>query len=384
MKKINFIFAITLFFTFVFCTIQKSFSETTTLPIDTYTISLSGDALKTTSALNITVQITGGSAELKSGVTISDGKVTVTGKINPESISGNPIFSISKVEAAGGIDLTNSLTKSIVTSSSATTGSVCGNNKVEENETCDDGNTIDGDGCSATCQIENNLEPKPEPKPIPLPPPLPSTPSINFIGSGILVLTQANQRFAELVSVVPSNFTRSSLCKVSVSDRSLLSISPRILRISKSTGKIRIRGKVPFSTALELLDEEEFLEIVALNVRCRNGVENEKEIIITSDRICKRGEKPSEDGCTCAPDSNEEVLTSSDEDPNSLICTCPDDLVYTTNGCKAPVICRDNEIVTDENPCSCAEGASLNSNHVCECPDDQKYTVNGCVEVEEE
>ena len=36
---------------------------------------------------------------------------------------------------------------------------VCGNNSVEAGETCDDGNTISNDGCSATCQ----LEPKPKP-----------------------------------------------------------------------------------------------------------------------------------------------------------------------------------------------------------------------------
>jgi cysteine-rich repeat protein len=32
--------------------------------------------------------------------------------------------------------------------------SVCGNGYVEATETCDDGNTGDGDGCSATCQLE--------------------------------------------------------------------------------------------------------------------------------------------------------------------------------------------------------------------------------------
>ncbi len=31
---------------------------------------------------------------------------------------------------------------------------VCGNNAVEAGETCDDGNTVSGDGCSSTCQIE--------------------------------------------------------------------------------------------------------------------------------------------------------------------------------------------------------------------------------------
>jgi len=31
---------------------------------------------------------------------------------------------------------------------------VCGNNRVEAGEECDDGNTISGDGCSATCKVE--------------------------------------------------------------------------------------------------------------------------------------------------------------------------------------------------------------------------------------
>jgi len=31
---------------------------------------------------------------------------------------------------------------------------VCGNNVIEPPETCDDGNTEDGDGCSASCELE--------------------------------------------------------------------------------------------------------------------------------------------------------------------------------------------------------------------------------------
>ena len=39
--------------------------------------------------------------------------------------------------------------------------SVCGNGIVEPGETCDDGNTTSGDGCSATCQDESNPPPPP-------------------------------------------------------------------------------------------------------------------------------------------------------------------------------------------------------------------------------
>jgi cysteine-rich repeat protein len=36
----------------------------------------------------------------------------------------------------------------------SSSGPICGNQIVETGETCDDGNTVDGDGCSATCQTE--------------------------------------------------------------------------------------------------------------------------------------------------------------------------------------------------------------------------------------
>jgi len=38
------------------------------------------------------------------------------------------------------------------------TGKGCGNSVVDENlgESCDDGNTLNGDGCNAICQIEAN------------------------------------------------------------------------------------------------------------------------------------------------------------------------------------------------------------------------------------
>ncbi len=41
--------------------------------------------------------------------------------------------------------------------------SVCGNGATEAGEQCDDGNTVDGDGCSATCQIESTPPPPPPP-----------------------------------------------------------------------------------------------------------------------------------------------------------------------------------------------------------------------------
>ncbi len=35
---------------------------------------------------------------------------------------------------------------------------VCGNGIVEGLEQCDDGNTVGGDGCSATCQVNHSTQ----------------------------------------------------------------------------------------------------------------------------------------------------------------------------------------------------------------------------------
>ncbi len=42
-----------------------------------------------------------------------------------------------------------------VSNSQATSGPVCGNGVVETGESCDDGNTVGGDGCSAYCSVES-------------------------------------------------------------------------------------------------------------------------------------------------------------------------------------------------------------------------------------
>ena len=48
--------------------------------------------------------------------------------------------------------------ETIYLNSVLTTSPICGNNIVESGEQCDDGNTNNGDGCSSTCQIEEDSE----------------------------------------------------------------------------------------------------------------------------------------------------------------------------------------------------------------------------------
>jgi cysteine-rich repeat protein len=78
--------------------------------------------------------------------------------VNPAVVGS---YVINVLDAGGDCTLPGDLcwmAVSIITDQtvtiSATVPSVCGNNIVETGESCDDGNTVSGDGCSATCQTE--------------------------------------------------------------------------------------------------------------------------------------------------------------------------------------------------------------------------------------
>ncbi|GIL84041.1 hypothetical protein Vretifemale_12752, partial [Volvox reticuliferus] len=51
----------------------------------------------------------------------------------------------------------------------------CGDGIIDMNEKCDDGNILDGDGCTSTCQLPPPPSPPSPPQP-PSPPPSPPSP----------------------------------------------------------------------------------------------------------------------------------------------------------------------------------------------------------------
>ena len=57
------------------------------------------------------------------------------------------------------------------TTTTTSTAPRCGNMRVESSEQCDDGNTVDGDGCSCTCQFEAARPPNVFASPTPTPAP---------------------------------------------------------------------------------------------------------------------------------------------------------------------------------------------------------------------
>jgi cysteine-rich repeat protein len=75
---------------------------------------------------------------------------------NGEECDGNNLGGASCISVGledGALGCSNICT--FDTSGCGNGGSVCGNNIVEGNEECDDGNTTAGDGCSSTCTNEN-------------------------------------------------------------------------------------------------------------------------------------------------------------------------------------------------------------------------------------
>ena len=125
------------------------------LSSDTLTITINGQSVNQTSALNVTVAFSDPTvAQLDTGVTfmgtgaaqlltdvnattgvltavwsgnITDGVATITGMLKPGTMGGTSMISVTKVEAAGGTDITGSVVATVnptsVTNSSPTAGS---------------------------------------------------------------------------------------------------------------------------------------------------------------------------------------------------------------------------------------------------------------------
>lgn len=107
------------------------------LSADTFTVTITGDSVNTGMALNVTVAFTDSSVvSLDSGVTfmgtgatqlltnvdadtgvlsvvwdgaISDNQAVITGMLKPGSMAGTTMINVAKVEASGGIDITDSV-----------------------------------------------------------------------------------------------------------------------------------------------------------------------------------------------------------------------------------------------------------------------------------
>jgi len=85
------------------------------------------------------------------------GNTDSSGKVVFNSNTGNFSFSVSLTDyetETGTEEITGDVTINVALDLLIVNPPICGNNIVETGEQCDDGNLINGDGCSSICQIE--------------------------------------------------------------------------------------------------------------------------------------------------------------------------------------------------------------------------------------
>lgn len=84
----------------------------------------------------------------------SDGVATNTGSFLPLRTTEAPLQTTSSSLSSSSRTTSSSLRESSSSSFSSSSAVQCGDGKRQSTETCDDGNTASGDGCSADCRLE--------------------------------------------------------------------------------------------------------------------------------------------------------------------------------------------------------------------------------------
>lgn len=251
---------------------------------NTYTITLSGSALKSTNALNITLGFVGGSGQLDTGISlkangatqlltdvnattnlvsvvwtgsITDGKAIITGKLKAGSKTGNPTINVTKVVAAGGLDITSSLVSNVTFNSIAPSPTP-----------------------SPSPSASPSPGPSASPSPTPSPSPSPSTkePSLTISGPDTLVLNPERSNIIKL-TVKGTNFTGTTRCKAT-SSNDIMRTRPRTFLLSPGRNKKTIFGVVSSSDTFDIIDSDND-ETVTIEVTCKNGTEDELDILVT-------------------------------------------------------------------------------------------------------
>lgn len=242
----------------------------------TYTITLNGNDLKTTSGLNITYALSpasgfqldtavtfmaNGATLLLSNVdttknlislvwtgTITDGVITVTGKLNTPSVT-SPIISITKLEKAGGTDITNLVQKNVVISGAST-------------------------------EATPTPEPTPEATPEPTPDPSSTDPSITLEGPNAIQILSKRVSPARL-KLTSSNFDSQTKCTLTSSDPTLLTVRPKNHFLDKTKVRRFSFLRIPPKKIKEILGTT-FEDSVVVDVTCDNGASDAIEVIITT------------------------------------------------------------------------------------------------------
>lgn len=276
-KRTNFIlFLLVISFIFVNSVKINASAQTSgsTSAVDTFTITLTNKSgktsLKDTNALNITISsnspidagvtFTGsGAALLLSDVnaltnvisvvwtgSVTDGKVTIAGKLKPGGATPVQEGFVVNVEKAGGISIKNDL--------------------------------------DIVVQFSNSASPTPTPTPSPTPSPTPTSsptptpapePTVTLSGASSVKLRPFGLNAIRL-KVKALHFTKVALCQVESSDSTLLKPQPKKFSLTPSRKVKTLLGVVPSKTARRII-REDIPEEVSVFVTCANKANGEAE-----------------------------------------------------------------------------------------------------------
>ena len=277
-------------FLFVFGLINfysdHSLGQSTPALPDTYSITLTNKAETTTlnnvNALNITYNIAGGTADLESSFTlkatgastllsnvdvakkiitvvlnglVTDGKITITGKLKSGSVTGNPVLSIVKVAKAGDVDITSGLTIEALFNL---------------------GQVVASPTPTPTATPEST--PTPAPEATPTPAASPTGPSIKVFGPDELELRSTGINIAK-ITIRQTGFTALSKCTAKSSE-SFFKLRTKKFILGPAIKKKQIIGKISLGDVVDLIDKG-LDGTVTVSVSCTNGASGSKEIAIT-------------------------------------------------------------------------------------------------------
>ncbi len=284
---------------------QSASQTTSTGSPDTFTINVSGNTLSSTTALNIMISISpSGSANLDTSLTfkgtgatqlltdvnqgtgtlsvvwngtLTNNSATITGMLKPGTASGTPVLTITKIEKAGGIDITKEVVSSITTSSSTPAP------------------TPTPTPTPTPKPTPTPTEPMPTPKPIPTPidihptpTPLPSPSPEDTTEPGIVIsgteeiLLQSDIVNAGKLKVKATDFGAFSKCTVNVSDSDLLRVKPKRFLLGPGRTRQTIILRVPSAIAGDIIDNGD-QEAVTIEVSCKNGAFDDTEVLLIPD-----------------------------------------------------------------------------------------------------
>lgn len=283
MKKYSFAILNVLVFVFILIGFyfNNSFGQgTPTTTPDSYSITLNGSSLNSAKALNITFNITGGAAELESGFTlkatgasillsnvdavnkiitvvftglVTDGKVTISGKLKAGSVTGSPILSIVKVAKDGDVDLTSGLTiEPLLSQAPAST---------------------------PTPTPTPEATPTPTPEATPIPTSTPVGESLRITGPDEIEVAESGLNISKFF-VRQTGVKSVTRCTISSSE-SFLKLRPKRFPLGSIIKKKRIIAKISLKDALELIDEE-FEGTATISATCKNGLSASKAVTVTA------------------------------------------------------------------------------------------------------